>query len=93
MFVGHYAAALAAKAIEPRAPLWTLAAGCQLVDIGWSAFIIAGIERASVDPTLPGSSLVLEHMPWTHSLPMTFVWAAGAALLASFSCACRFGRA
>lgn len=82
MFVGHYAAALAAKAIEPKAPLWTLAAGCQLVDIGWSAFIIAGIERASVDPTLPGSSLVLEHMPWTHSLPMTFVWSAGAALLA-----------
>ncbi len=82
MFVGHYAAALAAKAIEPRAPLWTLAAGCQLVDIGWSAFIIAGIERASADPTLPGSSLILEHMPWTHSLPMTFVWSAGAALLA-----------
>lgn len=82
MFVGHYAAAFAAKAIEPKAPLWTLAAGCQLVDIGWSAFVMAGIERASVDPSLPGSSLVLEHMPWTHSLPMTFVWAIGAALLA-----------
>lgn len=82
MFVGHYAAALAAKAIEPKAPLWTLAAGCQLVDIGWSAFVIAGVERASVDPSLPGSSLVLEHMPWTHSLPMTFVWAIGAALAA-----------
>jgi hypothetical protein len=81
MFVGHYAAAFAAKAIEPKAPMWTLAAACQLVDIGWSAFIIAGIERASVDPTLPGSSLVLEHMPWTHSLPMTFAWAIGAALL------------
>jgi hypothetical protein len=82
LFVGHYAAAFAAKAIEPKAPLWTLAAGCQLVDIGWSAFVMAGIERASVDPSLPGSSLVLEHMPWTHSLPMTFVWAIGAALLA-----------
>lgn len=82
MFVGHYAAALAAKAIEQKTPLWTLAAGCQLVDIGWSVFIMAGIERASVDPTLPGSSLILEHMPWTHSLPMTFVWAAGAGLLA-----------
>lgn len=82
MFVGHYAGALAAKALEPKAPMWALAAGCQLVDIGWSAFIIAGIERAQVDPTLPGSSLVLEHMPWTHSLPMTFVWAVGAALLA-----------
>lgn len=82
MFVGHYAAAVAAKAIEPKAPLWTLAIGCQLVDVGWSAFIMAGIERASVDAALPGSTLVLEHMPWTHSLPMTFVWAVGAGLLA-----------
>lgn len=81
MFVGHYAAAMAAKAIEPKAPMWTLAAAAQLVDIGWSAFIIAGIERASVDPSLPGSALVLEHMPWTHSLPMAFAWAIGAALL------------
>lgn len=81
MFVGHYAAAFAAKAIEPRAPLWTLAAGCQLVDIGWSAFIMTGIERARAEPSLPGSTLVLEHMAWTHSLPMTLVWSAGAALL------------
>ncbi|WP_135210986.1 metal-dependent hydrolase [Vitreimonas flagellata] len=82
MFVGHYAAAFAAKAIEPKAPMWTLAAAAQLVDIGWSAFIIAGIERASVDPSLPGSSLILEHMPWTHSLPMAIAWGIGAALLA-----------
>ncbi len=82
MFVGHYAAALAATAAEPKAPLWATVAGCQLVDIGWSAFIITGIERASIDPSLPGSVLVLEHMPWTHSLPMTFVWAIGAAVLA-----------
>lgn len=82
MFVGHYAAAMAAKAIEPKAPMWTLVAASQLIDIGWSAFIIAGIESASVDPSLPGSKLVLEHMPWTHSLVMTCVWAAGAALLA-----------
>ncbi len=84
MFVGHYAAAFAAKAIEPKAPLLTLVAGCQLVDIGWAAFIIAGIERARVDPTLPGSSFILEHMPWTHSLPMNLAWAVGAALLARF---------
>ncbi len=81
MFVGHYAAAMAAKAIEPKAPMWTLVAASQLVDIGWSAFIIAGIERASVDPALPGSSLILEHMPWTHSLPMAIAWGVGAALL------------
>jgi glycerol uptake facilitator-like aquaporin len=81
MFVGHYAAAMAAKAIEPKAPMWTLAAGCQLIDIGWSAFIMAGVEHARVDPALPGSTLVLYDMPWTHSLPMVFAWAIGAALL------------
>jgi hypothetical protein len=81
MFVGHYAAAMAAKAIEPKAPMWTLAAACQLVDIGWSAFIIAGVEHARVDPSLPGSTLVLYDMPWTHSLPAAFVWSIAAAVL------------
>jgi membrane-bound metal-dependent hydrolase YbcI (DUF457 family) len=82
MFVGHYAAAIAAKAIEPKAPLWALAGAAQLVDIGWSVLIAAGIERASVDPALPGSTFVLEHMPWTHSLPAALVWSLAAALLA-----------
>ena len=81
MFVGHYAAAMAAKAIVPKAPMWTLAAASQLVDIGWSSFIITGLEHARVDPTLPGSALVLDYMPWTHSLPAAFAWSVGAALL------------
>lgn len=82
MFVGHYAAAFAAKAIEPKAPMWTLAAACQLVDIGWSSFIITGIEHARSDPALPGSTLVLYDMPWTHSLPAALAWSLGAVLLA-----------
>jgi hypothetical protein len=81
MFAGHYAAAFAAKAIEPKTPLWTLAAGCQLIDIGWSSFVMAGVEHASVDPSLPGSTLVLYDMPWTHSLPGAAGWSVGAALL------------
>jgi hypothetical protein len=81
MFVGHYAAAFAAKAIEPKTPLWTLAAGCQLIDIGWSSFIMAGVEHARADPSLPGSTLVLYDMPWTHSLPGAAAWSLGAALL------------
>lgn len=84
MFAGHYATALAAKAAEPRAPMWTLIAGAQLVDIGWSALVIAGIERGHLDPTLPGSPLVLEHMPWTHSFPAAIAWSLVAALLARF---------
>lgn len=85
MFVGHYAAALAGKAIEPKAPLWALAAGCQLVDIGWGAFVIAGIERAHVDRSLGGFPAVLEYMPYTHSLPAAVLWALGAMLLAKLA--------
>ncbi len=82
MFVGHYAAALAAKGLEPRAPLWTYVAGAQLIDIGWSVLVQAGVERMQIDPTLPGSALVLEHMPYTHSLPASLIWAVAAAVLA-----------
>lgn len=81
MFVGHYAAALAAKGAEPRAPLWTYVIGAQLIDIGWSGLIMTGAERVSFDHSLPGSALVLEHMPWTHSLPAALVWAVAAAML------------
>jgi membrane-bound metal-dependent hydrolase YbcI (DUF457 family) len=81
MFVGHYAAALAAKGAEPRAPLWTYVIGAQLIDIGWSGLVMAGVERVSFDRRLPGSPLVLEHMPWTHSLPGALAWAVVAAVL------------
>lgn len=85
MFVGHYAAALAAKAAEPRAPLWALVAGAQLIDIGWSVLVMTGVEKVSFDAALPGSPLVLEHMPWTHSLPAAVLWGVAAALLCRFA--------
>ena len=81
MFVGHYAAAFAAKAAAPKAPLWSLAVACQLVDVGWSVFIMTGVEHARADPALPGSTLVLYDMPWTHSLPAALAWSVAAALL------------
>ena len=84
MFVGHYAAALAAKAVQPKAPLWTYVLGCQLVDVGWSVLIMTGAERLRFDPSLPGNNLVLEHMPYTHSLPAAVLWAVAAGLLAAW---------
>jgi hypothetical protein len=80
MFAGHYSAALAAKAAEPKAPLWTYVIGCQLLDVAWSAFIMTGVEKVRIDPSLPGSSLVLYDMPWTHSLPGALAWSLAAAL-------------
>lgn len=85
MFVGHYAAALAAKSAEPRAPLWAYVAGCQLLDIGWSGLIMTGVEKVRFDPTLPGSDLDLYFMPYTHGLPASLAWSLGAAFLARFA--------
>lgn len=79
MFVGHYAAALAARAAEPRAPLWALVGGCQLLDIGWSSLVMAGVEKVRIVPGLPGSNLDLYYMPYTHSLPAALIWSVGAA--------------
>jgi hypothetical protein len=72
----------AAKAVEPRAPLWTLIAGAQLVDIGWGgARDRQGSNAGRVDPAhSPAVALVLEHMPWTHSLPAAVAWSVGAAM-------------
>jgi hypothetical protein len=81
MFVGHYAVALAAKAAEPRARLWTYVAAVQLLDIGWGSLVAAGIEKVRVDPSLPGSTLDLYDMPFTHSLPGALAWSAAALLL------------
>lgn len=81
MFVGHYAAALAAKAVEPRAPLWTYVGAAQLLDIGWTSLVMANVEHVRFDLNLPGSPLVLYDMPWTHSLPAAIAWSVAAAVL------------
>jgi hypothetical protein len=81
MFVGHYSASLAAKASEPRAPLWSYFIASQLLDVGWSVFVAVGIERVRVEPQLPGSIFDLYYMPWTHSLVAAIVWSVVGALL------------
>ncbi|HEX6866748.1 MAG TPA: hypothetical protein VF122_05915 [Caulobacteraceae bacterium] len=80
MFVGHYSASLAAKAIEPRGPLWGYVAAAQLLDIGWSVLVMGGVEKLRIDPSLPGSALDLYYMPWTHSLPAAVIWSVAAGL-------------
>ena len=74
MFVGHYSASMAAKAAEPGVPLWTYFIAAQLLDVGWGAFVIVGIEKVRVDPNLPGSVFDLYDMPWTHSLLAAIAW-------------------
>lgn len=82
MFIGHYAAALAAKAAQPKAPVWAYVGASQLLDIGWSSLVLGGVEKFRFDHTLPGSPLDLYYMPYTHSLPAALVWSGAAGLAA-----------
>ena len=73
MYVGHFAAGLAIKAREPRAPTWALLVGVGLLDILFGPFVLAGIERATVTPSIsPGFSL--DYIDWSHSLLMSVAW-------------------
>ncbi len=78
MFVGHYSASFLGKAAAPRVPLWVFLLAAQLVDVAWAIFILLGVERFHLDPSLPSNPLVLEHMPYTHSLVATVAWALAA---------------
>jgi membrane-bound metal-dependent hydrolase YbcI (DUF457 family) len=76
MFVGHLAAALAAKRVEPRAPLGALVGAAFALDLIWPVLLLAGIERVRIDPgNTAFTPLAFDHYPWSHSLSMAIVWA------------------
>lgn len=82
MFIGHWAPALVVAA-HPRAPkLGTLFIAGQLVDWAFFAFVLGGIEHMRI---VPGTSVMnpmdLYHMPYTHSLLGSIIWAAGFAAM------------
>lgn len=83
MFVGHWAASVAVKAVRPGLPFWACVGAAQLLDIGWGSLVIAGVEKLRLNPALPGSPLDLYFMPWTHSLPMALIWSVLAGLVAA----------
>jgi hypothetical protein len=85
MLIGHYSAAFVAKRIEPRLPLWSLLLAAQIVDVFWALFILTGVEKASLDPSLPSNPLVLTSMPYSHSLGATFIWGFVALLVGMLS--------
>lgn len=82
MFIGHWAPALAAAA-HPKAPsLGTLFLAGQLVDWAFFAFVLADIEHLRLSPGISVMNpMDLYHMPYTHSLAGTLVFAAGFAAL------------
>jgi hypothetical protein len=84
MFVGHTAAALAAKAHTPRAPLGLLIGAAFFLDLLWPNFLPAGLEHVRIDPgNTAFTPVAFESYPWSHSLLLVIGWAALVAALAA----------
>jgi hypothetical protein len=69
MFIGHYGPAFGGKAALRQIPLWVLFIAVQWMDVVWSVFVLAGVEKVRIVPGLmQGSPLDLYYMPYTHGL-------------------------
>jgi membrane-bound metal-dependent hydrolase YbcI (DUF457 family) len=66
MYPGHFAAGLALKTVEPRAPTLGLMVGVGFIDLVFGALVPFHIE---------GGSFRHFETPWSHSLAMSLVWA------------------
>jgi membrane-bound metal-dependent hydrolase YbcI (DUF457 family) len=59
-----------------RTSLGTLFFASVFIDLLWPLLLLAGVERARIDPAIRGlGPLVFEHYPVSHSLLMVCVWA------------------
>ena len=80
MFVGHLAAALGAKRLEPRISLGVLVAAPFGLDLLWPAFLLLGVEQVRIDPgNTAFTPLAFDSFPWSHSLAAALLWGAVAA--------------
>jgi len=76
LFLGHFAAGLAAKKLTPYTSLGTLLLSAQLLDLIWPSLLMAGVETVAIVPGItPVTPLDFVSYPWSHSLTMAAVWA------------------
>jgi membrane-bound metal-dependent hydrolase YbcI (DUF457 family) len=75
VFIGHIAAAFAAKRASPSTSLGWLVAAAQLPDLIWPVLLLTGTERARIAPgDTAFTPLAFDHYPWSHSLVMMILW-------------------
>jgi membrane-bound metal-dependent hydrolase YbcI (DUF457 family) len=75
VFIGHFAVGFASKGVARATPLPWLLVAPNFLDVLWPVFVLAGIERAAIDPgNTAFTPLDLAYMPWSHSLVMALAW-------------------
>ncbi|HVZ60143.1 MAG TPA: hypothetical protein VG892_05105 [Terriglobales bacterium] len=77
MFIGHYAAALAAKRLAPKTSLGTLVFGAQFLDLLWPLLLLLNVEHFRIAPgDTRFTPLDFYDYPISHSLLAVIGWAA-----------------
>jgi membrane-bound metal-dependent hydrolase YbcI (DUF457 family) len=74
---GHLGVGFAAKAIAPKAPLWSLLIASEALDLLSAVTLTAGVEKAATYEMNFSEGLKILTpgvIPWSHGLFMTLVW-------------------
>lgn len=82
MFLGHFGAGFAGKALAPKASLGSLFLAAQFIDLLWPTLFALGLEQVQI---APGATKVVPldfvHYPISHSLVTVLGWALLVALI------------
>lgn len=75
MFVGHFAAGLAAKRIAARPSLGTLFPASRFIDLLWPILLIEGVEHVEIDTgNTAVTPLNFTSYPFSHSFLAVLLW-------------------
>ncbi|HET6543244.1 MAG TPA: hypothetical protein VFG46_22310, partial [Chryseolinea sp.] len=75
MFIGHFAAGMAAKKIQPTLSLGTLFLAAQFLDLLWPTLLLLGIEHVIISPGISKMTpLAFVDYPISHSLLVVTIW-------------------
>lgn len=81
MFIGHYGVSFAAKRSSPRLSLLTLFLAVQFLDVLFSVFVLAGVEKMRIVHGFTAfNPYDLYFMPYSHSLLGALAWSAAFAI-------------
>jgi|SRR5688572_11905595 len=75
MFIGHFAAGMAAKQVKPTLSLGTLFLAAQFLDLLWPTLLLLGIEHVIISPGISKMTpLDFVDYPISHSLLVVVIW-------------------
>lgn len=75
MFVGHLAAGLIGKRIEPRVSLGTWVVAVMLSDLLLFPLLLAKVESLVAQPNISANRIIGLEIAYSHSLLMNIIWA------------------